>query len=374
MTTFGPSSILTRRVTFKSIGFFAFLTVWAAVTVFIFFHLVIPSRAAGTTNTDFAVDTTVYTDIAERLQSGYNDPYAIASVFTFPNTALGPVAISMLLNSWLLIFLFNSLLFATSVVLLNRTFSFSLSTFLLTILLNPTTTISLLCLNKEIVDLLVISLFLYSVRKQRIAIRLLAMSIALVNRYEIAVILVIYLFARSRWNPLRAHRKLNVLSLVLLLNFTVPFFASHMLSKRFEEAQYGGLVTVLDALQMHYLYILAVIPKIAEDLFGHIFNPSVWTEGNSWLYIMLFNNLANAFILLALFNKRMFAIKNDLVYMGMLGSMLVAQSLAIQPRYFYFAYVLMCIQLAHRTHEESIITGMLKPRQGKIHKIGEIYG
>ncbi len=226
-------------------------------------------------------------------------------------------------------------------------------------LLNPTTTISILCLNKEIIDLLVVALFVYSLKYHRMGLRLLAFGLALLNRYEIFIVLLIFLFALNRFNPLRRHRKLTWTSLVMLLSFAMPLFASSMLSNRFQEARYGGAVTVLDSLQLHYLYFLAVLPKIAEDLFGQLLNSAVWKDGTNWLYIMLFNNVANALMVLALINKRMFTIKNDLMYLSMLGAVLMAQALAIQPRYFYFIYVLSCIQLAHCGSEQSLLASLL---------------
>jgi hypothetical protein len=99
---------------------------------------------------------------------------------------------------------------------------------------------------------------------------------------------------------------------------------------------------------MHYLYVLAVIPKIAENLFGQLVNPLVWQEPNSWLYINFFNNLAYVILILVLIKKRQLKLRNDLVYFGTLGAVIVAQALVIQPRYFYFMYVLLCLQAAHK--------------------------
>ncbi len=58
--------------------------------------------------------------------------------------------------------LFNYGLFATSLILLKRTYPISLSILILLLLLNPTTTTSILCVNKEVLDLFVISLFLFA--------------------------------------------------------------------------------------------------------------------------------------------------------------------------------------------------------------------
>ncbi len=112
-------SLASKRLSFKSIFLIALLIIWASLTVFIFFHGVVPSFARGTINTEFAVDTTVYTHISESLKTRTDLPYALESIFSFPNTALMPVAISLVLGTPLLIFLFNTIVFLVSIFLLN---------------------------------------------------------------------------------------------------------------------------------------------------------------------------------------------------------------------------------------------------------------
>jgi hypothetical protein len=44
--------------------------------------------------------------------------------------------------------------------------------------------------------------------------------------------------------------------------------------------------------------------------------------------------------------KRLLRLQNDFVYFGALGAVIIAQTLVPQPRYFYWLYVLLCLQLA----------------------------
>ncbi len=174
--------------------------------------------------------------------------------------------------------------------------------------------------------------------------------------------MLLFLLAESSLNPLRQRRFMTVAALIIALDVFLPLFASNVLAARFEEASGAGIVAWLDALEMHYLYFVAVIPKIAQNLFGELFNISAWRRysvsdlANS--YILWFNNLAYAIVFIVLAGKRLLTIRSNIVYLSILGASLMAVSLVIQPRYFYFIYVLLCLQAAHPSAR--------KPAQGYI--------
>ena len=60
----------------------------------------------------------------------------------------------------------------------------------------------------------------------------------------------------------------------------------------------------------------------------------------------LLNNLATAVVFFVLVKKRALRVRSDLIYFAVLGCVVMAVSLVIQPRYFYFVYVLLCFQAA----------------------------
>jgi hypothetical protein len=341
-----PLRILFIRVKFKSMILFALLTVYVAITLVIFFQTVIPSFVEGTTSEMFAVDSTVYVYFADSIREGRNEPWVLYSLLSFPNNLWSPVLISLILNSALLVMLTNYAVFATSILLLKRTCSISLGAFVPLLLLNPTTTTSLLCVNKEALDLLSISLFLYARAKRRNGLVLAVLAFAFLNRWEMCVEIIVFVIAESRLNPWREKRLSTLLLLIVTLNFVMPSLGSKMLDVRFIEAQAAHTIAFLDIMQMHYLFVLAVVPKIAENLFGQLLNPQVWQTPSSWLLINLFNNAAYAILILIAAKRRLLTLRNDLVYFAALGAVIAAQSLAVQPRYFYFVYVLLCLVVA----------------------------
>jgi hypothetical protein len=338
--------LLLLRFRFRSALLFLLLVVYFIFTFVVFFKAVVPSLDRYTTSEDFAVDSTVYMYMADSLRSGHPEPWVIGSLAFFPNTTWTPVFISWICNSAFVVMLVNYTIFVFSTILLTRIFPISWVTLVCLLLLNPTTTTSILCVNKEILDLLAFSIFLFARKNRNTTLLLIALAIAVLNRYEICIVMLVFLVLNSRSNPLRKKRWLTVLLLVLSLNFIMPTWGAHTLAKRFEEAESAGVIRVLDQLQMHYLYVVAVFPKILDNLFGQIPNPQVWQAPSSWLYLNFFNNVAYAILIVTNVAKRRLSLRNDLIYFCVIGSVLIAQSLVVQPRYFYFVYILLCLQAA----------------------------
>jgi hypothetical protein len=342
--TFDSIKSLSVRMRIESWILLMLIIAYVAFTFVIFYQAVIPSYEDGTTSWTFAVDSSVYVDIADSVREGRVEPWMLDALTTFPNTVMTPVAIAFILHSPLLEMIANYAVFTVSLVLLKRSYSISLVAFAGLLLLNPTTTTSLLCVNKEILDLFVLSLFLYSRAKGHRFLVFLALCFSLVNRWETCTIMAVFVLVQSRFNPLRRRRWATLSLLLLALNFVMPFWVGVMLSKRFEEAQFANLIALLDKLQMNYLYALVFVPKLFENLFAFLYIGTWWSQRSSWLYIMYFNNLANLILIVTLAIKRRLTIRNDLMFLAAIDSVIVAQSMAVQPRYFYSVYILLCLQ------------------------------
>jgi len=113
---------------------------------------------------------------------------------------------------------------------------------------------------------------------------------------------------------------------------------------------------------MHYMYGVAVIPKVAFNLFG-MFLDAFRIEtlrvnsdiANS--YIPLSNNIANVVVFVFLLSKRRLTVRSDIIYFSMIGSIIMATALILQCRYFYFVYVLLCLQAAQTGTSETTKVG-----------------
>lgn len=340
--------IARRRLGWWGLAILAIAYALACILVFIYW--VNPSLD-GHTDQRIAADSSTYLYMADVLRDGRNDPFVLNALASFPNTLWMPVFVAFLLKSTVLIALVNSFLFLISIWLFKLSSKFNVGLFVTLLLINPTTMISLLSVNKEIIDLFVVALFCYSLAFKQNWALCTALIVALINRYEICLSMTLFLLIRSKLNPLRRRRLLTLFGLAILISICLPLFAGHTLAVRFEEASGGGAIAFLDSLEMHYLYIIAAIPKVLEGMFGELLNVSHWmqysTDDLANSYILFFNNVATLLVIAILMRKRNLTISSDLIYFALMSSMIMSISLVIQPRYFYYCFVLFCLQAAH---------------------------
>jgi hypothetical protein len=342
----------------------AVMVVYLSFCTIIFFQWINPSLD-GRTDDHIAADSTTYIYMADVVRGDYTDPAVLAVLASFPNTFWMPVLFALVLKSNVLIALANLTLFWIAIELFRRSWDIRVGLFLSFLLLNPTTTISLLSVNKEIVDLFIMALFCYFLATGHKWALCLALIASLVNRYEVCVAMLLFFAARSRLSPFRSRRLLTLLFVVLGLSVLLPLLVSQTLNSRFEEASGGGLVALLDTLEIHYLFVLAVVPKILENMFGELLNVSHWGDyslddfANS--YILFFNNLASFLVVLTLAWKRSFKLSNDLMFFVSIGAVLMSVSLVVQPRYFYFCFVVLCLEAARPKEIQQRKLSALRP-------------
>lgn len=349
------------------------LAIYTAAATVVFVQIVNPSLT-GDTSEHIAADSATYMYMADVLREHRDDPRVYAAMATFPNTLWMPVGIAYVLKSTLLIVLFNAILFCAAVSLYRRIVPLDTIRFCLLLALNATTVISIMSVNKEIVDLFVLALFYFSlVRKHRLLLAI-SLLLALLNRYEVFIALIIFMLARTRMNPWRTRRWRTLAALLLAFSILLPLSASHSLAYRFEEAEGGGLVTVLDQMEIHFLFFVASMPKIAENLFGALLSPGMFARfgeldiANSW--ILLLNNIATVFVLVRLGLRRRLtrhAIELDWMYLMAIISVVMSVALVIQPRYFYLVYVILCLEAARRAVRASAPGNPADVREGLVH-------
>lgn len=341
--------------------FAEFLLVYG-ICCLIFFVFWLNPSISGVTEQHIAADSSTYIYMADVLRNHTFDPAVYIALATFPNTLWMPVLIAYALNSTILTVVLNVGIFVVSVLVLRKSAAIDTTCLVFLLLINLTTTISLLSVNKEIIDLLAVALFCRFLASRKTIYLLPSLFLALINRYEVFVAFIAFLILRSRLNPLRRRRWLNLFLFLCALSILVPLIAAHGLEAKFADAvaeiqgaQGGSVVAFLDQLEMHYLLIVAEIPKIGENLFGEFLNPfrmarySFSDLANS--YILLSNNVATALVLFYLWMKgrlRFRTIQSDWIYLAMISAAIMSIALVIQPRYFYVVYVLLCFEAAQK--------------------------
>jgi hypothetical protein len=349
-----PLQILSARVPIKSAILALLLALYAAFAIVFFIYWMNPSLN-GLTDQRIAADSSTYIYMAEVLRKGLVDPAVYSALARFPNTLWMPVFIAYFLKSTIWIAVLDVMIFVLSLLLFKRAARISLLFFIALLLMNLTTTVSLLSVNKEIIDLLVAALFCYRLSSNRKRYGYLALLLAFLNRWEISLALLTFLFLKSKLNPWRTRRWRTLILFVCFLTVVLPLLASKTLALKFEEAQGAVLIAFFDKLEMNYLFVVAVLPKIAQNLFGEFFSPTAMGNysfqdlANSW--ILLSNNIATTLVFVVLWMKgrlRIRSVESDWLYLAGITSVVMAISLVIQPRYFYFVYVLLCFEAAQQ--------------------------
>jgi hypothetical protein len=332
-------------------GIPAYLT----ISILIFFVWVNPSLIGENTH-HIAADSDTYMSFARSIRAQENDPFVIASLSSFPNNLWGPVLFGLIFNSTIAIVAMNYAILIFSLWLITKSADIDIGLLLILVFANVTTSISLLSLNKEMLDLLAISLFIYYLaRGKRIAL-VAACLISAIFRYEACVVMLLYLAIHSRWNILRNSRKTTLIAVCIGLSLFLSTFLSGSMTMRLQEvtatSNSGGLLLLLDGLQQHYLFFIAVIPKILDNLFAELISVSHWPlytlddPANS--FFLLGNNIANLGIIIYLVLKKRFSLRSNLVYCACLSAICMSTAMVIQPRYFYSAYILLCVEGARR--------------------------
>jgi hypothetical protein len=364
--TVDPLKILSTRIRVRSLILFILLIVYIGFSFYLFFQWVAPSLD-GRTDRHIAADSLTYITAADALREGRRDVYLTVALSSFPNTVVCPILLALVLKSTFAMVLADYVMFFLALFLLKRSFSFSTGVFVGLLLLNATTTISLLSVNKEIVDLLAVSLFFFARAKHRSGVLVLALLLAAFNRWEICLVMLVFLVAESKFNPCRHRRVLTLVMLVAVLTVLLPLVASEGLNVRMGEITEERTVAWLDTLVMHYMFAVAVIPKIAFTLLGTLV-AHPFKEDTYYIYsdlanstILYCNNLANVVVFAILAWKRRFTVRSNLVYFALLGFIIMAVSPVSVQRYVYFAYVLLCLQAAQTEAGEP--TGAISVRE-----------
>ena len=372
--TVAPMKILSMRIRVRSLILFTLLIVYIGFSLCLFFQWIAPSLD-GRTDQHIAADSTTYIYYADSIREGNFYPSQIAAFFSFPNTLVCPTLLALVFNSTFVMVIANYVMFFLALVLLKRSFSFSVGVFAGLLLLNATTTISLLAVNKEIVDLLAVSMFLFAWRKHRNGVLFLALLLALFNRFEVCIVMLLFMLVESKLNPWRRRRVVTLFVLIISLSILVPLLGPIVLRAHFEpdvpeQISQGQISVWFNALEMHYLYGVALIPKIAATFFSELINVRNWetSYGSSDIantYILLSNNIATAVVFIVLAWKRKFTVRSDIFYFAMLGCIIMTISMAKQPRYLYFAYVLFCLQAAQTEAGEPSGAISIHKRRGR---------
>jgi len=337
----------------------AFLIAYLIACWALFFFLVQPAFD-GRSTVRVGADSATYFEIADTLNSHSAESGGVA-LLSFSGNLLGPVLLALILKNAFWIALFNFCLFSCSIWIASRIPGVNPWMFAVFLALNAETAVSIVTLNKEIFALFALVLFVYYIysRSRSLILLTVILLFSLFARWEqVGIILVFLWFSRKR-SFFRSRPKIAILLVVFGLSLAYPIAlrsANVDLSGFTSQAEGGHTIVVLNSLQSHYAYFLAVLPKILMDVLGRLASPSYffsqyWGEDFSDLQNQFFvhsHEIAMLVVCIAVVVRRKWTFTHPIPYFVALYLVITAINPFVQPRYEYPAFVLLCLELARR--------------------------
>ena len=278
---------------------------------------------------------------------------------------LGPLFLLRLAGeNYYAILTLNALLLAISVTSLAKSLRLDAAKLLLVLLANPLTISSLLSVNKEIISLGVVALFVRAYVAGSLGTMLLALVAALLVRWQLTVALMTAGLLVGPLNLLRGHRLITLA--LLLIGLSVLYVQLEFILEPIrltfeavaEDYEGSGFYERLLSLQNEGWYWAVFPAKAVHLLFGNglrldrLFHPTniyndIWQLLHSSALLILF--------IILLWTRR-FRTSNDLVYLSLIYVAVFAITPIYTPRYFYPVYVLWCAALCTPDRLSAVFT------------------
>jgi hypothetical protein len=278
---------------------------------------------------------------------------------SFQGQILGPVLIAKALGTNVHILEFNVIIFMLGLWYASRLPGVRSGTFAILLILNLTTTASIVTLNKEIITYISIIMFvayLYSARRSSLMLAV-VLLVSLAARWEQCLIIIAFLAVEHRWSPLK-HRHKTVLVMMiagitvgwpLLIKSGLVNLASLMSTAANAQSQ---SLPLLNSIQAEYGFPIVLIPKVLGSVFGFTWRTLLnsitghpITDVQNQI-VSPFQNLAMQIIFLAALLKGKLKMYKPVVFWISLYVVMAAASPIFQTRYQYPVYVLLCLELS----------------------------
>lgn len=300
----------------------------------------------GRSEFQFFADSSTYHELA-RGELDHVD--SAADMIGIAGNFLGPfVLLRTAGNDYYGVMVMNAVLLLVAVMTMARTLGMSAPHYLLLLLINPITVSSVLSVNKEILSLVCLAFLVRAFAVRSIPVFLLASALSVLVRWQLTLVVLLMALMLSQANPLRERRATSIVVLLAILSAVYVALAPVLEPIRLvfeiaaDEYEGSGIYESLVNLQDLGLYILVFPIKAAHLLFGmglrldrlvdpqNIYN-DVWQLLHSTSLLLLF---------VALWWRGRLTLRNDLVYLSVIYTVIFALTPIYTPRYFYPVFVL----------------------------------
>lgn len=283
------------------------------------------------------------------------------SLVTFTGNLLGPVSLGLLLKSGFAVACFNIFLFFIAIEIACTIPGMDRYRLILLLFLAAETPPALVTLNKEIFVLfstLLLCKYIYSQRKSWTLLAIVLVA-SLFARWEQIAIILIFLFLRRKGSFFRRHPRIAISSVIAVLTVAYGLVARIPHSGLGAFTQYANganTIVKLNAIQAHFGFPLVLIPKIILDLMGELLRPwrfigeiALFGIGDLHSTIIIpFFSIALIVLLVMAYRRGMLNPHRPIAMLMTIYIIMNAMTPFVQPRYNYFVYVLLCVELSRK--------------------------
>lgn len=304
----------------------------------------------------FGADSPTYWDAVEYRTQHTQTGSVLVS---FTGNLLGPVLIGMVFRTGFAVACFNILLFFLAVEVACTIPGVDRYRLLFLLAICAETAPALVTLNKEIMVLVSALLFAKYILSKRHSIFLLAavFVVSVFARWEQIAILLLYLFLSRKRSVFRRKPWLAVFAVIGILTVLYPLIArlpgSHI-GAFTQYARGANTIAKLNRIQTDFGFPLVVVPKIIMDIFGELLRPLTflkeyyllgYADFHSIFIIPLFS-IALITLLVMAYRRGLLNPQRPIALLIIIYAIVTAVTPFVQPRYNYFVYVLLCLELA----------------------------
>jgi hypothetical protein len=337
---------------------------YLAFCLFCFFHWELP-RLNHETYIRFGADSPTYWEAVNYRAEHANSELNLIS---FTGNLLGPVLIGVLLKTGFAVACFNILLFFIAVEIACSIPGVDRYRLLFLLAISAETAPALVTLNKEILVLLSTMLMAKYILsgKRSWALLALILFISVFARWEQIALILVFLYLRRRGSIFERNPRIAIAAVIGTLTVLYTLIARIPGSGIAAFTQYtrgANTIVKLNAIQASFGFPLVVVPKIIMDLFGELLRPLTLAREYSYLELNLGDIHSGAIIPLfsiALITLLVIAYRRGklnpsrpIAFLIIIYMITTAVTPFVQPRYNYFVYVLLCLELA-RTEDAGI--------------------
>jgi hypothetical protein len=328
---------------------------YLAFCFFCFFYFELP-RLNHDNFIRFGADSPTYWDAVEYRSQHTNTGSVLVS---FTGNLLGPVLIGMVFRTGFAVACFNIALFFFAVQVACTIPGVNRYRLLFFLAMCSETCAALVTLNKEIMVLVSALLFAkYITSRKRSFILLGIVFVASVfARWEQIAILLLYLFVSKRGSGFerRPWRALGfVLAFLTVLYPLIVRLPGSAIGAFTQYAKGANTIAKLNTVQSDFGFPLVVVPKMILDVFGELLRPLTFLGEYSLLgyadihsiFIIPLFSISLITLLVMAYRRGLLNPHRPIAMLIIIYMMVTAVTPFVQPRYNYFVYVMLCVELA----------------------------